>query len=96
MRTAQERGGKGNTPSLSFLLRLTQIDRASPLGATERRRLASMSDLHLAEGLIIHPLSLHPERAILRRFLLDFGVYTLQNPFTFIYHILLHTDIFLR
>jgi len=56
MRTAQERGGKGNTPSLSFLLRLTQIDRASPLGATERRRLASMSDLHLAGEVTILPL----------------------------------------
>jgi len=53
-----------------------------------------MSDLHLAGGLIIHPLSLHPERAILRRFLLDFGVYTLPNPFTFIYYILLYTYIF--
>ena len=40
MRTAQERGGKAKASSLSFLLRLTQIDRASPLGATERRRLA--------------------------------------------------------
>ncbi|ERJ72037.1 hypothetical protein HMPREF1556_00963 [Porphyromonas sp. oral taxon 278 str. W7784] len=40
MRTAQERGGKAKAPSPSFLLRLTQIDRASPLGVTERRRLA--------------------------------------------------------
>ena len=55
-----------------------------------------MSDLHLAEGLIIHPLSLHPERAILRRFFLDFGVYTLQNPFTFIYYTILYTDILSR
>ena len=55
-----------------------------------------MSDLHLAEGLIIHPLSLHPERAILRLLLREFGVYTLQNPFTFIYYIILHTDILSR
>lgn len=55
-----------------------------------------MSDLHLAEGLIIHPLSLHPERAILRLLLRDFGVYTLQNPFTFIYYTILHTNIFPR
>ena len=55
-----------------------------------------MSDLHLAEGLIIHPLSLQPERAILRLLLREFGVYTLQNPFTFIYYILLYTYIFPR
>jgi len=55
-----------------------------------------MSDLHLTEGLIIHPLSLHPERAILRRFLLDFGVYTLRNLFTFIYYTISYTDIFPR
>ena len=55
-----------------------------------------MSDLHLAKGLIIHPLSLHPERAILRRFLLDFGVYTLRNLFTFIYYTILYTDILSR
>ena len=55
-----------------------------------------MSDLHLAEGLTIHLLSLRLERAILRRFLLDFGAYTLQNLFTFIYYILLYTYIFPR
>jgi len=55
-----------------------------------------MSDLHLAGGLIILPRSLHQKQAILRRFLLDFGVYTLQNPFTFIYYTILYTGILSR
>jgi len=55
-----------------------------------------MSDLHLAEGLTIHPLSLRQNRAILRLLLRDFGVYTLQNPFTFIYYTILYTDILSR
>ena len=55
-----------------------------------------MSDLHLAGGLTILPPSLHQKQAILRLLLRDFGVYTMRRPFTFIYYILLYTDIFPR
>ncbi|KXB72900.1 hypothetical protein HMPREF3185_01608 [Porphyromonas somerae] len=55
-----------------------------------------MSDLRRVGGLIIHPLFLHQKQAILRLLLREFGIYTMRRPFTFIYYILLYTDIFPR
>ena len=55
-----------------------------------------MSDLHLAGGLTILPLSRYQKQAILRLLLREFGVYTMRRSFTFIYYALLYTDIFPR
>ena len=43
---------------------------------------------------MIHPPSRHQKQAILRLLLREFGIYTIRRSFTFIYYILLYTNIF--